>query len=196
MWSRYDLFPHDGWSSWSAIAPFYKPGRTLGSGPASSRPDSGHALCRSVARRPRCPARARRAVRAGDNPLPFPTPALIWSACLRCWSTWKTTPASCGGRAGPKPWRQAVFLPGKPAVLDPTTTKWSATSDATAAAARARHRRRPSHRKVCAINHDRMDGWFGAVFGFGTKYLDASPRTNRPPLPAAGAALPGVERRR
>ena len=33
MWSRYELFPHDGWSSWSAIAPFYKPGRTLEIGP-------------------------------------------------------------------------------------------------------------------------------------------------------------------
>lgn len=174
LWTHYELFPHDGWSSWQEIAPFYKPERTLEIGPGMFPhvPIPGtHFVDLSMVALSALGERGGHCVRA--TTLPFPD-AHFDLVCMF------EVLEHVDDDHGLLTEVARVLRPGGVLFLScPMNPAYWTYYDKVMG-----HERRYQKEdllaklaahglvvdRVCA-RHDRMDGWFGALFGFGTRYL-------------------------
>ena len=175
LWSLYDLFPHDGWSAWNEIAPSYRPGKTLEIGPGKFPHvpidgtyfvDLSRVALDALSERGGLCARA-------TTPLPFPD-GTFELVCLF------EVLEHLEDDAGFLKEIQRVMRPGGALFFScPMNPAYWTYYDKVMGHERRYRGEELTTRleaagfeveRICA-RHDRMDRWFGAVFGFGTKYL-------------------------
>lgn len=197
IWTHYDLFPHDGWSAWSEIAPFFEaagPTRTLEIGPGKfphvpipgcNFIDLSRSALSVLSEKGGLCSRA-------TSPLPFADGAFDLVCAFEVFEHVETDEELFAEIA-------RVLAPGGVLFFScPMNPDYFTYYDEVVGHVR-RYRADELPTKLsrsglkleraCA-RHDRMDGWFGAVFGFGTRYLAGlTSRIVRHYLPKV-AALP------
>lgn len=175
LWTYYDLFPHDGWSSWAEIAPFHRPGRALEIGPGKFPhvPIEGSLFVDlSRVALDALQARGGTCVRAA-SPLPFPDGSFDLVCLFEVLEHVAEDEALLAEV-------RRVLAPGGVLFFScPMNPDYFTYYDKVVGHER-RYRAEELTQKLrnqgfvvermCA-RHDRMDGWFGAVFGFGTRYF-------------------------
>lgn len=175
LWQHYDLFPHDGWSTWAEIAPHYRPGRTLEIGPGKFPHvpiENTHFTDLSRAALSELRERGGFCVRA-TTPLPYPNGSFDLVCLFEVLEHVEEDAALLAEV-------HRVLAPGGRLFFScPMNPDYWTYYDKVVGHVR-RYRAAELRDKLQAAGfvverfcarHDRMDGWFGAVFGFGTRYL-------------------------
>ena len=195
LWTHYELFPHSGWAhAWTEIEPLYQTDRTLEIGPGMFPhvPIAGtyfvdlsrHALKALAAQGGLCAV--------ATTPLPYPDERFDLVCLFEVLEHVAEDEALLSEIA-------RVMTPGGHLFFScPCNPDYWTYYDKVMGHERRYRGSELAERldragfvieKVCP-RHDRMDGWFGAVFGFGTKYLPKfTSRIVRHYLPKV-AALP------
>jgi SAM-dependent methyltransferase len=197
LWIHYDLFPHDGWSAWEEIAPFFQaasPARTLEIGPGKFPhvPIAGsHFVDLSHCALGELQARGGLCARA-TTPLPFPDGAFDLVCAFEVFEHVEEDERLFAEI-------RRVLSPGGVLFFScPLNPDYFTYYDKIIGHVR-RYRGVELRDKLlgqgfrieraCA-RHDRMDRWFGAMFGFGMRYMTGfTSRIVRHYLPRV-AALP------
>lgn len=178
LWKYYDVFSHEGWAAWTEIAPFYEgaaPGRVLEIGPGKFPhvPISGsHFVDLSRTALSELAARGGLCARA-KTPLPFPDGAFDLLCAFEVFEHVAEDQALLNEIA-------RVLAPGGVLFFScPLNPDYFTYYDEVVGHVR-RYRAEELKAKLsraglyidraCA-RHDRMDRWFGALFGFGMRYL-------------------------
>jgi SAM-dependent methyltransferase len=175
LWAHYTLFPHDGWAAWQEISPHYSPGRTLEIGPGMFPhvPIPGtHFADLSRAALHALRDAGGLCVRA-TTPLPYPDGSFDLVCMFEVLEHVEADEALLDevARVLAPGGRLYFSCPMNPAY-------WTYYDEVMGHVRRYRPdelSQKLSHHgfdlvRVCA-RHDRMDRWFGALFGFGTKHL-------------------------
>lgn len=178
IWTHYDLFPHDGWSAWAEIAPFFQaatPQRTLEIGPGKFPhvPIFGsHFVDLSRAALSELSSHGGLCARA-TSPLPFDDGAFDLVCAFEVFEHVPEDEALFTEIA-------RVLAPGGVLFFScPMNPDYFTYYDEVVGHVRRyraddlpqRLARSGLHIERTCARHDRMDRWFGALFGFGTRYL-------------------------
>lgn len=178
LWDYYDVFPHDGWSAWPEIEPFFQsasPARTLEIGPGkfphvpipgSHFVDLSRSALGALSSRGGLCARA-------TSPLPFPDASFDLVCAFEVFEHVAEDEVLFAEIA-------RVLAPGGVLFFSvPLNPSYFTYYDKVMGHVR-RYEGRELNDKLAAAGlyiergcarHDRMDKWFGAVFGFGMRHM-------------------------
>lgn len=176
LWTYYDLFPHSGWAhAWAEIEPLYQPDRTLEIGPGMFPhvPIAGTHFVDLSRHALRALSQQGGLCAVATTPLPYSDERFDLVCLFEVLEHVTEDEALLVEIA-------RVMKPGGHLFMScPCNPDYWTYYDQVMGHERRYRADELSVRlasagfvieKVCP-RHDRMDGWFGAVFGFGTKYL-------------------------